>query len=84
MGYTKKPKNQKGNNNGWAEGVRQTVLEPYIQQVADAQARGSHHARIVMNKAFNEYAHRIDWRLPLHEEPAKLGSYDPLGQPVTL
>jgi hypothetical protein len=76
-------KEDRQNRKLWAEGCRQTILEPHIAPYTDALERGWQHERTYLTKVFNHYHALIPWRLPDHEEPPlPLPEYDPLAIPA--
>src|ERR1700733_12449302 len=67
----------------WAEGCRESILEPHIAPYTDALERGWQHERTYLATVFNHYHALIPWRLPDYEEPPlPLPVYDPLAPPV--
>ncbi|KAJ6558631.1 hypothetical protein DFH09DRAFT_1317346 [Mycena vulgaris] len=54
----------------WAEGARETVLQPHIEPYADALERGWRAERDYFQQVCKEFHARISWRLLDHEEPA--------------
>jgi hypothetical protein len=67
----------------WAEGCRESILEPHIAPYTDALERGWQHERTYLAKVYNHYHTLIPWRLPDHEEPPlPLPEYDPLAVPT--
>ena len=76
-------KEDRSNRKLWAEGCRQSILEPHIAPYTDALERGWQHERTYLAKVLNHYHTLIPWRLPDHEEPPlPLPEYDPLAPPV--
>lgn len=62
----------------WAEGLRETILTPHIENYTDALDRSWREEREYVQKVCNEFHSRISWRLEDHEEPeAPLTEYDP-------
>ena len=53
----------------WAEGCRESILEPHIAPYTDALERGWQHERTYLATVFNHYHALIPWRLPDYEEP---------------
>ncbi|KAJ7707992.1 hypothetical protein B0H16DRAFT_1481453 [Mycena metata] len=62
----------------WAEGKREKVLVPHIEEYTNALERGWRDERDCLQKICNEFHAKIDWRLQDHEEPDVLPDYDPL------
>ncbi|KAJ7622769.1 hypothetical protein DFH06DRAFT_1340640 [Mycena polygramma] len=62
----------------WAEGARESVLEPHIPRYTDALERGNWTTeRDTLQSICNEFHARISWRLKDHEEPdLPLPEYD--------
>ncbi|KAJ7165387.1 hypothetical protein C8R46DRAFT_1035961 [Mycena filopes] len=70
------PKEQRQNLRLWAEGNREKVLRPHLDNYATARDLGWVKERAYLQKVCNEYHARISWRLEDHEEP-ELTPYDP-------
>ncbi|KAJ7025034.1 hypothetical protein C8F04DRAFT_1269631 [Mycena alexandri] len=65
----RKPKEDRENLENWAEGARETILQPYLERYADACKLGWRYERKVHRHVCNEYHALISWRLKDHEEP---------------
>ncbi|KAJ7613329.1 hypothetical protein DFH06DRAFT_1146985, partial [Mycena polygramma] len=62
----------------WAEGARETILDPHLAPYTDALERGWRAEREYLRAICNEFHARIPWRLGDHEEPElPLPAYDP-------
>ncbi|KAJ7607209.1 hypothetical protein FB45DRAFT_1040474 [Roridomyces roridus] len=73
----KKAKKDRQNSRLWADGVRQTILEPHIKPFTEALAQGERAARTYLTRVYSQYHTLIDWRLEDHEEPTlPLPEYD--------
>ncbi|KAJ7731416.1 hypothetical protein B0H16DRAFT_1223290, partial [Mycena metata] len=53
----------------WAEGKREEVLTPHIEEYTDALERGWRDERDCLQKICNEFHAKFDWRLQYHKEP---------------
>jgi hypothetical protein len=67
--YKKMKKEDKKNNKDWAAGARETIMEAYLDRLAEAKLRGKAAEDAVFEKLFRHYHAVIDWRLPDHKEP---------------
>src|SRR5438270_545897 len=67
----------------WADGPRESILQPHIESYADACDRGWRAERDYFQAVCNEYHVRIDWRLQDHKEPPlPLPNYDHNAMPT--
>ncbi|KAJ7838435.1 hypothetical protein B0H13DRAFT_2367460 [Mycena leptocephala] len=72
------PKAKRRNLKLWAEGARESILSPHIEDYADSIERGWRFERECFQRISNEFHARIDWRLKDAEEPAlPLPDFDP-------
>ncbi|KAJ7901385.1 hypothetical protein B0H13DRAFT_1883061 [Mycena leptocephala] len=62
--HTRIPKSERKNLRFWAEGARETILAPHLDQ------------RKYLKTVCNEFHARVDWKLQDHEEPV-LTDFDP-------
>ncbi|KAJ7939406.1 hypothetical protein B0H13DRAFT_2300677 [Mycena leptocephala] len=70
------PKEARKNLRLWAEGARESILKPHLEEYALALDKGWHNERRYLKKVCNEFHARVDWRLADHDEP-ELKDYDP-------
>jgi hypothetical protein len=70
------PKEARKNLRLWAEGARESILKPHLEEYAQALDKGWHNECRYLKKVCNEFHARVDWRLADHEEP-ELKDYDP-------
>ncbi|KAJ7437305.1 hypothetical protein B0H11DRAFT_2255531 [Mycena galericulata] len=70
------PKESRKNLKMWAEGARETILAPYMDDYSKALDEGWRTERKCLKRICNEFHARVDWRLQDHEEPV-LADYDP-------
>jgi hypothetical protein len=70
------PKSEHRNLRLWAEGARETILKPHLDDYALALDKGWREERRYLKKVCNEFHARVDWRLGEYEEPV-LKDYDP-------
>ncbi|KAJ7593199.1 hypothetical protein C8J56DRAFT_886195 [Mycena floridula] len=62
------PKSQRQSSKLWAEGIRETVLAPHLEVIADAMARGHIAGQQALQHVCREYHAKIPWSLEDHEE----------------
>jgi hypothetical protein len=60
----------------WAEGGREEILAPHLDDYARAADLGWREERGYLQQVFNEFHARVDWKLQDHEEPILL-PFDP-------
>ncbi|KAJ7144888.1 hypothetical protein C8R43DRAFT_1130311 [Mycena crocata] len=70
------PRSQRQNLRMWAEGSREEVLRPHLEQYSVARDSGWIAERAYLQKVCNEFHARVDWRTPDTEEPV-LRPFDP-------
>ncbi|KAJ7088014.1 hypothetical protein B0H15DRAFT_949828 [Mycena belliarum] len=70
------PKGDRKNMRLWAEGARETVLQPHIEAYAAALDKGRHSERRFWKGVCKEFHARIDWRTLDAEEPM-VAEWDP-------
>ncbi|KAJ7881950.1 hypothetical protein B0H13DRAFT_2344883 [Mycena leptocephala] len=70
------PKESRKNLRLWAEGARETILAPHLDDYAKALDQGWQHERKYLKKVCREFHARVNWRVQDHEEP-ELGEWDP-------
>lgn len=79
----RKAKSERLNDKNWAEGVREDVLTPYLEEYSIALGRNWAAERACLAKVQNHYHAVIPWRLSHKEEPLlPLPAYNPLSPPV--
>ncbi|KAK6967168.1 hypothetical protein R3P38DRAFT_3244642 [Favolaschia claudopus] len=80
--WTRIEKKDRRNLRLWAEGARETILQPHLAGYMDALERGWRAERDYVRDVCNEFHARISWRLGDDEEPEEpLPEYDPLSPP---
>lgn len=70
------PRGERKNLRLWAEGIREQILEPHLEEYSKALDKGWVQERQYLMRVCNEFHARIDWRTPDHEEPV-LRPFDP-------
>jgi hypothetical protein len=60
----------------WAEGAREKILLPHLDQYAQERDLGWVKERAYLQKVCNEFHSRVDWCLEDHDEP-ELQAWDP-------
>lgn len=70
------PKESRKSLKFWAEGARETILLPYIDEYSKALDDGWRSERKCLQRICNEFHARVDWKIQDHEEPT-LADYDP-------
>ncbi|KAJ7061576.1 hypothetical protein C8F01DRAFT_1252356 [Mycena amicta] len=65
----------------WAEGLRETILKPYLDDYSAALDRGTAAERILLRRIIREFFGRIHWSTPDSEEVV-LRPWDPNGADV--
>jgi hypothetical protein len=70
------PKEKKRNLRLWAQGVRETILAPHLDDYGAALDKGWRQERKYWKQVCKEYHARIHWRTEDHEEPI-LTDWDP-------
>ncbi|KAJ7266204.1 hypothetical protein C8J57DRAFT_1229601 [Mycena rebaudengoi] len=63
------PKEERHNLRLWADGARETILAPHLNNFTAARTKGSHMEKAYLQTVCNEFHVRVDWRLADHEEP---------------
>lgn len=63
------PKAERRNLRLWADGARETILAPHLENFAAARTKGSHDEKAYLQIVCNEFHARVDWRLEDHQEP---------------
>jgi hypothetical protein len=63
------PKAERRNLRLWADGARETILVPHLENFAAACTKGSHDKKAYLQIVCNEFHARVDWRLEDHQEP---------------
>ncbi|KAJ7105137.1 hypothetical protein C8R43DRAFT_1140927 [Mycena crocata] len=76
---TRIPKDSRRNLRLWAEGVRETILLPHLEEYAREMDAGWARERVFWRKVTNEFHARIPWTTEDHEEPV-LEDWDPTQQ----
>ncbi|KAJ7828480.1 hypothetical protein B0H14DRAFT_3718817 [Mycena olivaceomarginata] len=70
------PKEERKNLRLWADGARETILTPHLDNYQTALNQGWRQERKYLKKVCREYNARISWRTLDHEEPV-LADWDP-------
>ncbi|KAJ7889307.1 hypothetical protein B0H14DRAFT_2561806 [Mycena olivaceomarginata] len=70
------PKEERKNLRLWAEGARETILTPHLDNYQTALNQGWRRERKYLKKVCREYNARVSWRTLDHEEPV-LAEWDP-------
>ncbi|KAJ7801666.1 hypothetical protein B0H14DRAFT_3782628 [Mycena olivaceomarginata] len=70
------PKEERKNLRLWADGARETILTPHLDNYQTALNQGWRQERKYLKKVCREYNARISWRTLDHEEPV-LAEWDP-------
>jgi hypothetical protein len=70
------PKDKRQNLRLWAEGAREKILLPHLDQYAQERDLGWVKERVYLQKVCNEFHAWVGWRLEDHEEP-ELQPWDP-------
>ncbi|KAK6996595.1 hypothetical protein R3P38DRAFT_2477505, partial [Favolaschia claudopus] len=79
--WTRKEKKDRQNLKLWAEGARESILNPHLAGYTDALERGWRAERDYVRDVCREFHARISWRLADDEEPdVPLPDYDPLAE----
>ncbi|KAJ7883966.1 hypothetical protein B0H13DRAFT_2343915 [Mycena leptocephala] len=73
---TRIPKKERRNLRFWAEGARETILTPHLDEYTIALDKGWREERKYLKQVCNEFHARVDWKLEDHEEPV-LRDFDP-------
>ncbi|KAJ7468411.1 hypothetical protein B0H11DRAFT_2305430 [Mycena galericulata] len=70
------PKESRKNLKMWAEGAREEILQPHLDEYSKAMEEGWRAERACLQRVCNEFHARVDWQLADHEEPV-LTEFDP-------
>ncbi|KAK6997481.1 hypothetical protein R3P38DRAFT_2797855 [Favolaschia claudopus] len=77
--WARKEKKDRRNLKLWAEGARESILQPHLAGYMDALERGWRAERDYLREVCNEFHARISWRVADDEEPDDpLPAYDPM------
>ncbi|KAK7031312.1 hypothetical protein R3P38DRAFT_3187022 [Favolaschia claudopus] len=80
--WARKEKKDRRNLKMWADGARESVLQPHIAGYTDALERGWRAERDYVREVCREFHARISWRLADDEEPDEpLPEWDPQAIP---
>jgi hypothetical protein len=73
------PKENRKNLRLWAEGARESILIPHLDQYTAAMNQGWQPERKYLKKVCREFHVRVNWRTLDHEEPI-VADWDPDAQ----
>ncbi|KAK7028486.1 hypothetical protein R3P38DRAFT_3190082 [Favolaschia claudopus] len=80
--WTRKEKKDRRNLKMWADGARESILQPHIAGYTDALERGWRAERDYVREVCREFHARISWRVADDEEPEEpLPEWDPQAIP---